>query len=44
MVGIAYRHDRATGLSVSVWDGEVSAEQRQRHMARLASDPEWGSS
>jgi hypothetical protein len=41
-VGIAYSCHRTTGLSVSVWNGEVTAEQRQRHMALLASDPEWG--
>jgi hypothetical protein len=43
MVGIAYGHDAPTGLSVSVWDGEVTDEHRRRHMAFLASDPEWGS-
>ena len=41
-VGIAYLHDAPTGLSVSVWDGEVTAGHRRRHMALLASDPEWG--
>jgi hypothetical protein len=40
-MGIAYRCDK-TGLTVSVWDGEVTDEQRRQHIANLQSDPEWG--
>ena len=42
LMGIAYCRDEARGLSVSVWDGEVTVDQRQRHMTALASDPDWG--
>jgi len=42
-VPIAYRHDRPTGVSVSVWDGVVSSGDRHHHMSLLASDPNWGS-
>jgi len=41
-VGIAYGHGAPSGLSVSVWDGEITAEHRRAHMALLASDPHWG--
>jgi hypothetical protein len=41
-MGIAYRCDAATGLCVSVWDGIVTKQDRQRHIAELAADPEWG--
>jgi hypothetical protein len=43
-MGIAYRHDKKTGLSVSVWDGIVTTEQRRNHIAALESDPDWGAS
>ena len=43
-MGIAYRCDSATGLSVEVWDGEVSAEQARRHIEQLAADPQWAQS
>ena len=42
-MGIAYRHDKKLGLSVSVWEGVVTTEQRQQHIAALESDPDWGS-
>jgi hypothetical protein len=41
-MGISYRVDTATGLSVSVWDGEVTGDQRREHMQALASDDAWG--
>ena len=41
-MGIAYRCDKTLGLSVSVWDGEVSRADRKDHVAALASDPDWG--
>ena len=41
-MGIAYRCDAATGLCVSVWDGIVTKQDRQRHIAVLAADPDWG--
>jgi hypothetical protein len=43
-MGIAYRCDSATGLSVEVWDGDVSVEQARRHVERLAGDPQWSQS
>jgi len=43
-MGIAYRCDSATGLSVEVWDGEVSAEQARQHVEQLAADPQWSES
>jgi hypothetical protein len=41
-MGIAYRCDEGTGLCVSVWDGEVTVDDRHRHIAALAADPQWG--
>jgi hypothetical protein len=41
-MGIAFRCDKELGLSVSVWDGEVSVEDRRSHIAALAADPDWG--
>ena len=41
-MAIAYRCDDSTGLCVSVWDGEVTDDERRRHIAALAADPEWG--
>ncbi|MGZ4211263.1 MAG: hypothetical protein ACXVQX_11795 [Actinomycetota bacterium] len=43
-MGIAYRCDSATGLSVEVWDGEVSAAQAHHHIEQLAADPQWSES
>jgi hypothetical protein len=42
-MGIAYRCDETTGLCVSVWDGEVTDEQRRQHIATLEADRGWGS-
>jgi hypothetical protein len=42
-MGIAYRHDVATGLSVAVWDGEIVGAQRDEHLQALAADENWGS-
>jgi hypothetical protein len=41
-MGIAYRCDQKTKLSVSVWDGEVTPDDCARHMAALGADPDWG--
>lgn len=41
-MGIAYRCDAATGLSVSVWAGDVDSDERERHIATLALDADWG--
>jgi hypothetical protein len=43
-MGIAYRCDSATGLSVEVWGGDVSADQARRHIEQLAADPQWSQS
>jgi hypothetical protein len=42
-MGIAFRVDPATGMTVSVWHGNVSAEDALRHMRDLWATPEWGS-
>ena len=41
-MGIAFRTSRPSGLSVAVWDGEVTAAQRNAHISAIAADPEWG--
>ena len=41
-MGIAYRCDEKTRLSLSVWDGEVTPDDCARHIAALVSDPDWG--
>jgi hypothetical protein len=41
-VGIAYRIDQSTGVSVSVWLGHVDFEEAAQHVADLLATPEWG--
>jgi hypothetical protein len=41
-MGIAYRSNNSTGLSISVWVGEVNDDQRREHMAALTADADWG--
>lgn len=41
-MGIAHRSDNSTGLSISVWAGEVTDDQRRAHIAALAADADWG--
>jgi hypothetical protein len=43
-MGIAYRCDTRTGLTVAVWDGEITDDERRQHMAKLAADPDWANS
>jgi hypothetical protein len=43
-MGIAYRCDSATGLSVEVWDGDVTPDEARRHIQTLAADPQWSAS
>ena len=40
-MGIAYRSDRALGLTIVVGDGVVTAEEWRVHVSRMISDPEW---
>jgi hypothetical protein len=40
-MGIGYRCEAATGLRVSVWDGDVDEETWRAHIERIAADPEW---
>ena len=40
-MGIAYRCDIERGLSISVWHGETTAEERREQLTTLASDPDW---
>lgn len=42
-MGIAYRCDERIGVSVSVWDGQVAAQDAYAHMAETMADPRWGS-
>lgn len=41
-MGIAYRVDEPSGVSVSVWTGEVTRDQAMQHVADLEASPEWG--
>ena len=43
-MGIAYRCDAATGLSVEVWHGTVTLDVAVLHLQQLAKDPEWAAS
>jgi hypothetical protein len=40
-MGIAYRCDVSNRLSISVWQGEITADEGKLHLAALAADPEW---
>ena len=40
-VGIAYRSDYALGLTVIVWDGDISIEDWRTHFGQLTGDPSW---
>ena len=40
-MGIAYRADRLHGCTVSIWDGDVTAEDVRRHLGSLAADNNW---
>jgi hypothetical protein len=40
-MGIAYRADRSLGCTVSVWDGNISANDIQQHLIHLAGNGEW---
>jgi hypothetical protein len=41
-MGIAFRHDERTGVSISVWDGDVSPEQRETYVRGLGAEGRWG--
>jgi hypothetical protein len=43
-MGIAYRCDPETGLSVEVWHGAISLDVAALHVEQLANDPEWAAS
>lgn len=38
---IEYRAVSAIGCTIAVWDGNLTSEDMQQQMLRLASDPEW---
>jgi hypothetical protein len=40
-VGIAYRADRALGLTIGVLDGEITAEQYYKFAERQNADADW---
>ena len=43
-MAIAYRTQRASGLSIGVLDGEITAEQYYEFAARQNADPDWHAS
>jgi len=43
-MGISYRCDPATGVSIEVWHGAVSLDVARLHVEQLAKDPEWAAS
>jgi hypothetical protein len=42
-MGIAYRVDPSTGMSLSVWYGDVTLQEAMQHVRELWATPEWGS-
>ena len=38
---IDYRAVKELGCTIAVWDGDLTSEDMQQQMVRLASDPEW---
>jgi hypothetical protein len=38
---VGYRAVKALGCTIAVWDGDLTSEDMQQQMIRLASDPEW---
>jgi hypothetical protein len=40
-MGIAYRSDDASGCMFAVWDGNISGEDVEHHLLRLAEDPQF---
>jgi len=43
-MGIAYRCNPETGVSVEVWHGTISFDVATLHIEQLAKDPEWAAS
>jgi hypothetical protein len=43
-VGIAYRCDPETRVSIEVWHGEVTLDVARLHVEQLAKDPDWAAS
>ena len=43
-MGIAYRCDTSTGLSIEVWDGLITFDIARRHLDQLTKDPQWAAS
>ena len=43
-MGIAYRCDPTTRVSVEVWQGKVLFDVARLHVEQLAKDPEWAAS
>jgi len=40
-VAIGYRLDKPLGLTLVVWDGDITGEEAEGHARRLLADPEW---
>ena len=38
---IAYRIDKAAGLTIVVWHGEVTTDDFAAHVSKLTADPDW---
>jgi hypothetical protein len=43
-MGIAYRCDPVTRVSIEVWHGEVTLDVARLHVEQLAKDPDWAAS
>jgi hypothetical protein len=43
-MGIAYRCDTTTGVSIEVWDGTITFDMARMHLDRLTNDPQWAAS
>jgi hypothetical protein len=43
-VGIAYRCDPETRVSIEVWHGDVTLDVARLHVEQLAKDPDWAAS
>jgi hypothetical protein len=41
-VGIAHQLDRATGVAVAVWDGEITPSDIAEHLASIEANEGWG--
>src|SRR5262245_34257175 len=38
---VNYRADRTIACTIAVWDGDLTSEDMQQQLIRLANDPDW---